>query len=139
MTLVDTSVWIEFLRGSDERATAFVRDRLGGDELATCDPVMMELLAGARPGPATTRLERLLLSQSWLQLESALDYRAAVDVFHVTRATGRQPRSLNDCLIAAVALRHDLPVAHRDADYAHIADAVGLRTVDLRGEQHDGS
>ncbi|HET6562348.1 MAG TPA: PIN domain nuclease [Marmoricola sp.] len=132
MTLVDTSVWVEFLRATPSGATAFIRDRLGADELGTTEPVLMELLAGARPGEHTTRLERLLLSQSWYQVQPALDYRGAVDVYQATRASGHQPRSVQDCLIAAVALRHQVAVAHRDADYEHIAAATRLRVVDLR-------
>ncbi len=131
MTLVDTSVWVEFLRGTETSATSFVRDRLGRD-IATSEPVMMELLAGSRPGEHTARLERLLLSQTWHRVEPGLDYRGAVDVFHATRATGHQPRSLQDCLIAAVALRRGVAVAHRDADYGHIAAATPLQVVDLR-------
>ena len=56
------------------------------------------------------------------------------------RATGspaddflqQQPRSVQDCLIAAVALRNEVAVAHRDSDYEHIATATGLRVIDLR-------
>jgi predicted nucleic acid-binding protein len=132
VTLVDTSVWVEFLRATPTRATVFVRERLGGDELGTSEPVLMELLAGARPGEHTTRLERLLLSQSWYRLLPTLDYRGAVDVYQSTRATGHQPRSLQDCLIAAVALRHGVAVAHRDADFERIGAATGVTTLDLR-------
>lgn len=131
MTLVDTSVWVEFLRGTDSPATRFTRARLGA-EIATTEPVMMELLAGARPGAHAVGLERLLLSQAWHRVEPRLDYRGAVDVFHATRATGHQPRSLQDCLIAAVALRLGVAVAHRDSDYERIAAATRLRVVDLR-------
>ena len=132
MTLVDTSVWVEFLRATPTRATVFVRERLGGSELGTTEPVLMELLAGARPGEHTTRLERLLLSQVWYRLHPALDHRGAVDVYQSTRATGHQPRSLQDCLIAAVALRHGVAVAHRDADFERMGAATGLQTLDLR-------
>jgi predicted nucleic acid-binding protein len=132
VTLVDTSVWVEFLRATPNPATAFIRERLGGSELGTTEPVFMELLAGARPGEHTTRLERLLLSQSWYRVQPGLDYRGAVDVYQSTRATGEQPRSMQDCLIAAIALRHGVPVAHRDADYERIGAATGLQTLDLR-------
>ena len=71
MTLVDTSVWVEYLRGTDSPSTRYVRERLGSD-LFTTEPVLMELLAGARHGASTARLERLLLSQSWARLEPAL-------------------------------------------------------------------
>ena len=40
-------------------------------------------------------------------------------------------RSLIDCQIAALALRLDAPVAHRDHDYEVIAAHCGLRTVPL--------
>lgn len=129
--LVDTSVWVEFLRGRQGPATTFVRERMGVD-LATSEPILMELLAGAAPGRQTERAERLLLGQHWWRVEPALDYAGAVDVFQATRATGHQPRSLQDCLIAAAALRCQVQVAHRDADYERISAATGLETVDLR-------
>ena len=132
MTLVDTSAWVDFLRATSSRATTYLRDHLGDPGLGTTEPVLMELLAGARAGAHTTRLERLLLSQSWYRVQPALDYRGAVDIYQATRATGYSPRSLQDCLIAAVALRHDRAVAHRDVDFAYIAAATGMKMVDLR-------
>lgn len=132
MTLVDTSVWIEFLRGNAGPAADLVRERLGAG-LLTTEPILMELLAGARAGSSTQRLERLLLSQSWVSVEPGLDYRGAVDIFHACRSDGHPIRSLNDCLIAAIALRTGVSVAHRDGDFVHIAEATGLQAIDLRG------
>lgn len=129
--LVDTSVWIEFLRGTDSAATTFARGRMG-DDLATTEPVLMELLAGAAPGRQLDAAERLLRGQIWISVDPRLDYRGAVDVFHAARSTGHQPRALADCLIAAIALRERLPVAHRDSDFEWIALATDLSTIDLR-------
>ena len=131
MTLIDTSVWIEYLRGTDSTATTYVREHIGS-ETATTEPVLMELLAGASSRQRTLDLERLLLSQPWHPVDAGVDYRGAVDVYQATRATGHQPRSLQDCLIAAVALRNRVDVAHRDSDYEYIAQATGLGVVDLR-------
>lgn len=130
--LIDTSVWIEFLRGTKTAATRYVRGELGR-EAATSEPIMLELLAGARPGDHANKIERLLLSQRWLSVNPSLDYQGAVDVFHATRASGHQPRSLQDCLIAAVALRHHVVLVLRDVDFERIADATGLMTTDVRG------
>lgn len=132
MTLVDTSAWIEFLRGTETSSTKFVRREIGRGGLYTTEPVLMELLAGARAGGATQRLERLLLSQRWLRVEPGLDYRGAVDIFHACRGRGHPIRSLNDCLIAAVALRSGVGIAHRDADFVYIAEATGVPAKDLR-------
>lgn len=131
MILVDSSVWIDYLRGAPGEARGFVRERLGVG-LAASEPILMEVLAGVRPGPPATNVERLLHSQSWCPVEPALDYRAAADVFAITRSSGRQPRSVQDCLIAAVALRRGVAVAHRDRDFEHIAAATGLKVLDLR-------
>lgn len=129
-TLVDTSVWVEFLRATGSPGHLYVLEHLGS--LATTEPVLLELLAGAASGAQTTRVERLLLGQHWMSLHPGLDYRAAVDIFQATRANGHQPRSLQDCLIAAVALRHRATLAHRDGDYEHIAAVTGLSVIDLR-------
>lgn len=131
LVLVDTSVWIEYLRGTGSRAHLFVREQVGTG-LATTEPILMELLAGAASGAQTAAAERLMLGQHWLQVEPALDYRAAADIFQAARASGHQPRSLQDCLIAAIAVRTQTPVAHRDADYARIAAVTGLEVLDLR-------
>jgi len=46
--------------------------------------------------------------------------------------SGHTVRSLTDCLIAAIALRHDTAVWHCDEDYVRIADVTDLRQRDLR-------
>ena len=47
MILIDTSAWIEFLRDTGSPVCARV-DELLADEIAVCDAVRMEVLAGAR-------------------------------------------------------------------------------------------
>lgn len=130
MTLVDTSVWVEYLRDGDAGAADWVEQNLGS--VSVTEPVEMELLAGSRPGAQAARIERLLSSQRRVPLDPAPDHRGAVDVYWAARATGHQPRSLIDCLVAAIALRVGEPVAHRDVDFERIAAATGLRTIDLR-------
>ena len=130
MILVDTSVWVDYLRDAPTPAAGFVADRIGA-ELATSEPILMEVLAGAPP-VHLARIERLLQSQHWCQVEADLDFRGAADVYHATRASGHQPRSLVDCLVAAVALRRRVAVAHRDRDFERISAATGLEVVDLR-------
>ena len=45
--MIDTSAWVEFLRDTGSPACDRVDTLLGG-ELAVCEPVVMELLAGAQ-------------------------------------------------------------------------------------------
>ena len=46
MTMIDTSAWIEFLRDTGSPVCDRV-DALVEGEFAVCEPVVMELLAGA--------------------------------------------------------------------------------------------
>ena len=59
VVLIDTSAWIEFLR--DTRSTVCVHvDELLAREVAICDPIRMEVLAGARDESHLLNLRRLL-------------------------------------------------------------------------------
>lgn len=130
MILAGTSVWIDFLRDAPTPAARFAAEHVG-DDLATSEPILMEVLAGARP-VHVDRIEGLLHSQRWCHVDTHVDFRGAAEVFRATRATGHQPRSTLDCLVAAVALRRGISVAHRDPDYEYIAAATGLQVIDLR-------
>jgi predicted nucleic acid-binding protein len=50
-----------------------------------------------------------------------------VQIFRIARRQGKIIRSATDCLIAAIALKHNLTVLHDDRDYAVTASFSGLR------------
>ncbi|MEB3062643.1 PIN domain-containing protein [[Mycobacterium] zoologicum] len=75
------------------------------DQVVTCEPVAMEILAGATTDTRYGRLERLVNGLQSLAVEPARDFRSAADIFRAARRSGRTVRSINDCLIAAIALR----------------------------------
>lgn len=130
MILVDTSVWVEHLRGTDESVTrGLIRQLRSEEELVTTDPVVMELLAGADTEHRRQVVDRLIAGMREIHLDPGPDFRLAAEVYRAVRRQGRTVRSMMDCLIASVALRHDVPVLHRDADYDAISAATGLRTT----------
>lgn len=67
-----------------------------------------------------------------LSVEPVHDYRDAALIYRAAKQRGLTVRRLTDCLIAAVALRHDAVVVHKDTDFDAIARAVPLRTTPLR-------
>jgi predicted nucleic acid-binding protein len=122
--LVDSSAWIEFLR--DTGSPACVRiDELLGDDIATCHPVRMEVLAGARDERHLERLRRLLARASVLPTAPA-DYEDAAALYRTCRRGGDTVRKLVDCLIAAHAIRADVPLLHADADFDVLARHTDL-------------
>jgi hypothetical protein len=128
MILIDTSAWIEFLRGTGSPVCDEV-DRLLAADIAVCDPIRMEVLAGARDEGHLRQLRGLLARATALPTGPA-DYESAAALHRVCRRRGETVRKLIDCLIAAVALRDDVPVLHADADFEVLArhTAVAIHT-----------
>jgi predicted nucleic acid-binding protein len=122
--LVDTSAWVEFLRDTGSPICQRVDDLLAA-EIATCDAVRMEVLAGARDEQHLQQLRRLLARASNLPTES-VDYEVAAALYRTCRQRGHTVRKLIDCLIAAVAIRGGVPILHMDADFNILAKHTAL-------------
>lgn len=127
MILVDTSAWVEFLRDTGSPVCERV-DALLDDDLAVCDPIRMEVLAGARDETHLGDLRRLLARASLVPVGSA-HYELAAALYRTCRRNGDTVRKLIDCLIAAAAIDADLPVLHADKDLDRLARHTALRVV----------
>lgn len=119
MIIVDTSAWIEFLRDTGSRVCNTVDDLLEAD-VAICNAISMEVLAGARNEQHLAQL-RGLLARATLVPVIAEDYDHAAALYRTCRRNGQTVRKLVDCLIAAVAIRSNASVLHSDADFATLA------------------
>lgn len=118
MILVDTSVWIEVLRGrAGETFAAAVRP----EEIVACLPVVQEVLQGF-----DSDLMHRAATRAFAEIPIIGDpiTRAivddAVDLYRSARRAGVTVRSSVDCLIAACAIRHDAVVLHLDRDFDHL-------------------
>ena len=119
MIFIDTSAWIEFLRDTSSPACNEV-DRLLAGEIAICDVVAMELLAGARDETHLQDLRGLISRTAVLPVLST-DYETAALLYRRCRSKGDTVRRLIDCVIGSVALRNDLALLHHDADFEALA------------------
>jgi len=125
--LVDTSAWIEFLRDTGSPVCTRVDASLNED-IATCDPVRMEVLAGARDERHLGDLRRLL-ARAVVLPTGPTDYEDGAAMYRRCRREGSTVRRLLDCLIAAVAVRAEVPVLHADADFDALARHTPLEVV----------
>lgn len=129
MILADTSAWIEFLRATGSPTHLELRGLIENEApLATTDVVVMELLAGAGDELRLRELRRFLLRFTHLPTDGLADFEQAAGIFRRCRREGETIRSLLDCLVAAVAIRMDVPVLALDRDYEAIARHTPLRT-----------
>lgn len=125
MIVVDTSAWVEFLRNTGSAVCARV-DHLLDSDIAVCDPIRMEVLAGAREEAHLTSLRRLLARTSMIPT-GPVDYDEAAALYRACRRDGETVRKLVDCLIAATTLRVGLQILHADADFDVLARHTPLR------------
>jgi predicted nucleic acid-binding protein len=125
--LVDTSAWVEYDRATgspvDVRLTELIAET---DEVAVTEPVMMEVLAGARDDRREQDLRRLLDRFHLLRFDPVVHFVGAVRIYRSCRRAGVMPRGLVDCMIAAVASGTATPVLAHDRDFTRIADVVDL-------------
>ena len=134
MILIDTSAWVEYLRATGSAAAIEVRRLLSteADRVVMCEPVAMEILSGAVDDDKHAKLERLVNGLPLLKIDDAADFCSAATIHRAARRTGRTIRSINDCLIAALSIRHGASIIHRDADFEVIAAITGLQAESFR-------
>jgi predicted nucleic acid-binding protein len=125
--LADTSAWVEYDRATgsavDRRLTELISDQA---PIGVTEPVIMEVLAGARSDERETDLRRLLLHFDLLRFDVAGDFDAAARIYRACRRVGVTPRGMVDCMIAAVAKRYQATLLAHDADLSRVAQVVGI-------------
>jgi predicted nucleic acid-binding protein len=127
MILADTSAWVEYDRATgsvvDRRLTELIAAEV---PIAVTEPVIMEVLAGARSDAREADLRRLLLRFHLYRFDAAADFEGAAHIYRRCRQAGTTPRGLVDCMIAAVALRHKATLLACDTDLDRIARIIGI-------------
>jgi len=126
--LADTSAWVEYLRATGSPVHLRMRHLVSdAAELGVTDVVVMAVLAGAGSDDRAVQLRRLLNRFELVAVEGPADFEAAADLYRRCRQGGETVRKLTDCLIAAVALRADAAILHRDRDFDVIARHAPLK------------
>lgn len=127
MILADTSAWVEYDRATGspaDRRLAELIDSVGS--VAVTEPVLMEVLAGARDEKREADLRRLLGRFELLSFDAVTDFDGAVNIYRRCRAAGVTPRGMLDCMIAAVAWRRGATLLAHDADMDRVARVIEI-------------
>ena len=131
MILADTSAWVEYDRATnssvDRRLTALIES---DGPVAVTQPVVMEVLAGARDDRRESDLRRLLGRFELLSFDAVADFDGAVRIYRRCRAAGVTPRGMVHCMIASVAWRRGAAVLAHDADMDRVARVIGIELDD---------
>lgn len=126
MIVVDSSVWIDFLRGRRAAHVEALRKALGTDEIVIGDLMLCEVLQGLDNEQAAQEVEALLRR---FQIEPMVGEAIAVAAarnFRSLRRRGITVRKTIDLLIGTWCIEHRLPLLHNDSDFRPMVAHLGL-------------
>jgi predicted nucleic acid-binding protein len=129
MVIVDTTVWIDYLRGTDNPETFWLDQELTRQRLGLTDLILCEVLQGVREHSMFAQVRDELLTfhlfetgGKELAIASALNYRSLREQGYIVRRT-------IDSLIATFCVQAGHELLHRDRDFDAFERALGLRVV----------
>jgi len=127
MVIVDTSIWIDFLKGRDTAGSVQLEQLLDNEiDLFTTGIIVQEILTGIKEKRTRNSVKKDL--EGFITVMPSLGTHVqAAEIFGQCRKKGKTIRSIVDCLVAALAIEYDLAVLQRDRDFEYIAQAIPLK------------
>lgn len=129
MILVDSSVWIDYFRGTVTPQTDRLDGLLGREPLLLGDLILTEVLQGFNSERDFNRARQLLASLDTLQLGGVDMAVQAARHFRTLRTLGVTVRKTIDTLIATACIEHDHALLFSDRDFDPFVQHLGLRSA----------
>ncbi len=132
MILVDTSVWVDFLRGADSLESHALHRLIEDDrDIAITGIILTEILQGIKGDREFLATKESLLAFPNFQPKGVETYLQAAQIFRDCRKKGKTVRKTVDCIIAAICIENDLTLLHKDSDFSVIAQCSMLECCEL--------
>ncbi len=127
--LVDTSIWIDYIRQRDTDQVRLLGKylRLSDLNIYVTSTIIQEVLQGVHEDFLFNQVKRNMLALIMLKLDPVEAAIEAAQLYRTLRKKGVTIRKPNDCLIAHYAMFYDIPILHNDADFDQIARFTALR------------
>ncbi len=129
MILVDSSVWIDYLRGTASPQAEKLDALLGTVPLAIGDLILTEVLQGCATDREFNAVKRTLSSLHTVNLAGLELAIEAAKNFRKLRALGFTVRKTIDTVIATRCIMDGLELLHSDRDFGPFEKHLGLRCV----------
>jgi predicted nucleic acid-binding protein len=136
MVIVDTTVWIDYLRGTENPETRWLDRQLQRQRLGLTDLILCEVLQGIRDQSAFARVRADLLKFQVFPTGGSGLAIAAAQNYRELRQRGYTVHKTFDCLIATFCMQARHELLHRDHDFDCFEKVLGLQVV--RGAPEGG-
>lgn len=127
MILVDSSVWVDYFRGSDTPQVALLDSLFGRTRIAVGDLIVAEVLQGVRDEKEFKLVKKVFDTFTRLDLCGYDIALKASENYRVLRAKGITIRKTIDTLIATRCIEDSLALLHADRDFVPFAKHLGMR------------
>ena len=129
MTIVDSTVWIDYFRGRETAQTDWLDAHAATDPIGLTDLILCEVLQGVRDERLLPKLQRDLSAFQFFDGGGANVALAAAANYRALRRRGRTVRGTIDCLIATFCMMNGHSLLHDDRDYDAFEQELGLAVV----------
>lgn len=129
MILVDSSVWIDYFRGTATPQAEKLDLLLGNEPIATGDLILTEVLQGFVSDRDFNQAKKLMASLVIVDLAGQTMAIQAAKNFRVLRALGITVRKTIDTVIATRCIESGLPLLFSDRDFDPFVEHLGLRSA----------
>ena len=127
MILVDTSVWIDFLRGVNSVQRRTLHRLIEEEEdISITEIILTEILQGIKLDSDFKTMKDYLMEFPIYRPKGIETYIAAAGIYRDCRRKGKTVRKTVDCIIAAICMENGLTLFHKDSDFARIAACAPL-------------
>jgi len=127
--LVDSSVWIDYFRGTSTPEAEKLDSLLGTEPVATGDLILTEVLQGFVSDRDFNQAKKLLTSLVIVDLAGRDIAIQAAKNFRVLRALGITVRKTIDTVIATRCIESRLSLLYSDRDFDPFVKHLGLRSA----------
>lgn len=131
MVLVDSSVWIDYLRGADTPQVGWLDEHLGVEPVAIGDLIFTEVLQGCGSDRNFNEVRRTLSALHQVEICGDDVKIEAARNFRRLRVLGVTSRKTIDTLIATRCIVSQFVLLHSDRDFDAFERHLGLKCVDV--------
>ena len=125
--IIDTSIWVEFLRSVKNERSILVNRLIDLNEIILLPVILQETLQGIKNDGLYQLTKESFLSYQFLEIDPIYFAIRSAELYRFLRQKGITIRKPNDCLIAAICIDNKIPLFHNDKDFDNIAKYTSLK------------
>ncbi len=129
MVIVDSSVWIDALRGISNRHSTWLNGALGREQIGITSLILCEVLQGIRTEAQFRKSREKLLELPVFEVPTVQLAIASARNFRSLRDRGITVRKSIDCMIATFCISEGYRLLHRDRDFDPFETHLALRVL----------